>query len=67
MSPIELIYNEEVQNLDMSILHPEGVFYTGVKPEDVEKIVKNLGKPVKEKPPVNKELDMFYQQQQLNH
>ena len=28
---------------------------------DVEKLVKNYGKPAKEKPAVNKELDIFYQ------
>lgn len=37
------------------------IFDEKLSVRDVEKIVKNLGKPAKEKPPVNKELDMFYQ------
>lgn len=50
-----------VENPTEQYVLAQRIFDEKLSVRDVEKIVKNLGKPAKEKPPVNKELDMFYQ------
>lgn len=50
-----------VENPTEQYVLAQRIFDEKLSVRDVEKIVKNLGKPAKEKPVVNKELDMFYQ------